>query len=359
MKKKTIYLIGLLLLLFTMPELRASEATEEKPFNPKEAIFEHLLDEYGWKIPLTHYHLELPVIVKDFKGEWHLFCSSHLREGNTHKGFYIATEGVNKGKIEALDDSGLIYRPFDISVTKNVLALMVAAILLCISMIPLSRYYKKKGFKAPRKGLGILEMIAEMIYRDVILALLGKEARRYAPYLLTLFFFILFVNLLGMIVIFPGGANLTGNISITLVLAALTFIIVNVFGTKDYWKEIFWPDVPTWLKCPIPIIPVIELFGIFTKPVALMIRLFANMMGGHLILLVLISLIFIFGAMGAVVMGATAVVSVIFSVFMSLIDFLICFIQAYVFTMLTTLFISMGRVKEEHHQPEKNNKINV
>lgn len=109
------------------------------------------------------------------------------------------------------------------------------------------------------------------------------------PYLLTLFFFILLMNLMGLIVIFPGGANLAGNMSVTLVLAVCTFVVVNFSGRKGYWKDIFWPEVPTWLKCPVPMMPVIEIFGVFTKPIALMIRLFANMLGGHLITLVLIS----------------------------------------------------------------------
>ena len=163
--------------------------------------------------------------------------------------------------------------------------------------------------------------------------------------MLTLFFFILFSNLLGLIVIFPGGANVMGNMAVTMVLAVCTFVVVNVSGTKHYWKEVFWPEVPAWLKVPVPMMPVIEIFGVFTKPVALMIRLFANMLGGHLITLVLISLIFLFGAMGAVVTGVTTVVAVAFAVFMTLIDLLICFIQAYVFMMLSTIFISLARAK--------------
>ena len=152
---------------------------------------------------------------------------------------------------------------------------------------------------------------------------------------------------MGLIVVFPGGTNLMGNISITFVLSICTFVVVNVSGRKKYWKEIFWPDVPTWLKFPVPMMPLIELFGIFTKPVALMIRLFANMLGGHLITLVLVSLIFIFSTMGAAAAGGTAIVAVIFAVFMGLIDLLICFIQAYVFFMLSTIFISLALPEEE------------
>ena len=170
---------------------------------------------------------------------------------------------------------------------------------------------------------------------------------------------VLVMNLLGLIVIFPGGANLTGNIAVTLVLSVITFLIVNIFGTKHYWKEIFWPDVPLWLKFPIPIMPIIELFGIFTKPAALTVRLFANMMGGHIIVIVLTLLIFILAVMGPVVTGATTVVSILFSIFMLLIDVLVSFVQAYVFTMLSTLFIALAQEKghEEHKTPEtKTNK---
>ena len=163
------------------------------------------------------------------------------------------------------------------------------------------------------------------------------------------------MNLLGLIVIFPGGANLTGNIAVTMVLALFTFFITNLFGSKHYWKDIFWPEVPLWLKFPIPIMPMIEVFGIFTKPAALMVRLFANMMGGHMIVIVLTLLIFIFAALGGVAVGAgTSVVSVAFSLFMLLLDTLVSFIQAYVFTMLSTLFISMAVCDphEAHHSEE-------
>ena len=199
---------------------------------------------------------------------------------------------------------------------------------------------------------GAIEFLILFIYDGVIKPTLKDKATRFAPYLLTVFFFILVMNLLGLIVIFPGGANLTGNIAVTLVLALLTFFITNLCATKHYWKEIFNPDVPWWLKWPIPIMPVIELFGIFTKPAALTVRLFANMMGGHMIVIVLTLLIFIFAFMGPVVTGATAVVSILFSVFMLCIDVLVSFIQAYVFTMLSTLFIALGQ-EDGHHEEHK------
>ena len=157
------------------------------------------------------------------------------------------------------------------------------------------------------------------------------------------FFFVLVNNLMGLIPIFPGGANITGNIAITMVLALCTFIMINVFGSKEYWKDIFWPNVPVWLKCPIPMMPVIELFGIFTKPFALMIRLFANIMAGHAAILSLVAIIFITVKSGALINGPMTVVSVLFGIFMDGLEVLVAFIQAYVFTMLSAVFIGLSR----------------
>lgn len=348
MKKNTLLLLCLLLVAWVSPALSETPAGEEKPFDVKETIFEHLLDEYGWKLPFSEsLKLHLPIIVRDSEGQWHSFSSARLEDGNVHNGFYIAHDGDNKHKIEAIDATGNKYRPLDFSITKNVLALFITAGLILWVFLSLARYYRKDPLRAPRKVLGAFDALVQMIYDQVIVSTLGSESKRFAPYLLTLFFFIFFANILGLMVIFPAGANLTGNISITLVLAVITFVVVNVVGTKEYWHEIFWPDVPRWLKFPIPIMPVIEVFGVITKPIALLVRLFANMMGGHMIILVLISLIFLFGAMGSAVVGGTTIISVFFSLFMMLIDALICFIQAYVFTLLSTLFIGLARVKSK------------
>lgn len=240
------------------------------------------------------------------------------------------------------------YKPHDVSITKNVLAMLIAAVVLTLMVMSVVWWYSRKGMKAPRKGLGFLEMLIDFIYTGVIKSTLGDRAKKYAPFLLTAFFFILIMNLFGLIVIFPGGANLTGNIAITLVLAIMVFVITNINGNKHYWKEIFWPDVPLFLKFPIPIMQFIEIFGIFTKPAALCVRLFANMMGGHMIVITLTLLIFIFAAFGAIAAGGSVFVSVIFSIFMLLLDVLVSFIQAYVFTLLATIFISMST--EKHHE---------
>ena len=408
----------ILLLCLAIPSVAYANEEEKEGVDVKEIIFEHLGDGYGWEVPFVHqYRIPLPVIVRAEDGSWHCFSSSNLTElietENEETGkvehhlvpvpysitkddkeytFMIAKEGSHKDKVVQLlpldekqnttvalqavsiakaDNLAMTqvnvpgyynadgkfyaeYKPWDISITKNVLALFISAIVVTLLLMSVVRWYRKNPLKAPRKGNGFLELIVEFVYDGVIKNTLGKNAPRFAPYLMTAFFFILVMNLLGLIVIFPGGANLTGNIAITLVLAVMTFIVTNVKAKKHYWKEIFWPDVPIWLKCPLPIMQFIEIFGIFTKPAALCVRLFANMMGGHMIVITLILLIFIFGAFGMAAAGGVTVVSIAFTIFMLALDVLVSFIQAYVFTMLSTLFIALAQEEghEEHAKHE-------
>lgn len=329
---------------------------ESEEINAKEIIFEHLGDAYGWEVPFNHHvRIPLPIIVYASDG-FHIFSSARVTSGEAYTDgditFKIAgKESDYKGKVVEVCADGTELKPWDISITKNVMALFITVVLVFGLLYWLARFYRNRGMKAPRRGLGGIELLVDFIYDGVVKSTLGAKARKFAPYLMTVFFFIFFMNLLGLIVIFPGGANLTGNIAVTMVLALCTFFMTNFFGTKHYWKDIFWPDVPIWLKCPIPIMQVIEVFGIFTKPAALTVRLFANMMGGHMIVIVLTLLIFIFAAINLAVGGVTVVVSGAFSIFMLLIDVLVSFIQAYVFTMLSTIFISLAQVeehKEEH-----------
>lgn len=331
----------------------AAEETDEHKFDIKETIFEHLGDGYGWEVPFNHHkRIPLPVIVWGKDG-LHIFSSSRVTHGEEYVDgdatLKIATEGDYKGKLVEIVD-GKEYKPWDFSITKNVCAIFIACIIVALLLLQLARWHKKNPFKAPRKMTGAIEALVEFIYAGVIKPTLKEKSAKFAPYLLTVFFFIFFMNLLGLIVVFPGGANVTGNIAVTMVLAIMTFVMTNFFGTKVYWKEIFWPDVPIWLKCPLPIMQIIEVFGIFTKPAALTVRLFANMMGGHMIVLILTLLIFIFASMGVAVASGTAAISIAFSVFMLLIDVLVSFIQAYVFTMLSTIFISLAQAKHEEHE---------
>ena len=338
----------------------ATADSAEAAINPKEIMFEHLLDGYGWEVPFDHHHrIPLPVIVYGTDG-LHIFSSSHLNHGHEYTDgnatFVIAgPESKYKDKVVELVD-GKEVRPWDFSITKNVAALFISCLLVLGLMLWLAHFHRKHPYKTPRKGLGAIEAVVTFVYDGVVKPILGPVAPKFAPYLMTAFFFILAMNLLGLIVIFPGGANLTGNIAVTLVLSICTFLATNLFANKHYWKEILWPDVPLWLKFPLPIMPVIEIFGMFTKPAALTIRLFANMMGGHMIVITLTLLIFIFSAISPVAGGAATVISLFFQLFMLLIDVLVSFIQAYVFTMLSTIFIGLANEHEEEKVEKKDKK---
>ncbi len=335
----------------------ADDSNSSKAINPKEILFHHLLDRYGWEVPFSHTHsIPLPIIVYCNDGGFYCFSSARVDHGKTYtdgdKTFAIAGhDSPYSGKVVEITPEGEI-RPWDFSITKNVAAIFITALLVGGLILWLASFYRRNPYKAPRKGLGAIEVCVTFVYDGVIKPILGHNARRFAPYLLTVFFFILMMNLLGLIVIFPGGANLTGNIAVTLVLAVCTFLATNIWGNKHYWKEIFWPDVPTWLKAPLPIMPIIEMFGMFTKPAALTIRLFANMMGGHMIVLTFIVLIFIFAAISPAAGAGVSIVSVAFSIFMLLIDVLVSFIQAYVFTMLSTIFIGLAHEHEHEHEAQ-------
>jgi F-type H+-transporting ATPase subunit a len=232
---------------------------------------------------------------------------------------------------------------------------MITALLLMALVLGSARWYSKHDAvqEGSPKGLaGLMEMMIMMVNDDLIKASIGeKDYRKYAPYLLTVFFFIFLSNLLGIVPFFPGGANVTGNIAVTMVLALCTFFAVNVFGNKHYWKEVLWPDVPLFLKFPLPIMQTIELFGLISKPFSLMVRLFANIMAGHTVLIALTCLVFITVNMGATMNGVMTVFSVLLSVFMLVLEVLVAYIQAYVFTMLSAVFIGLSR--KEHHAAHK------
>lgn len=332
-----------------VPAALTKAQAAEGDIDVNELVFGHIGDAYQWHIAKfgdTEVSIPLPVIVKSSTG-WHVFSSARLEEG-PYEGLYVAEGGAYDGKIVERNAAGEEVRPLDISITKNVLGLFINSAVLLVIMMSCVRWYKKHPLEdgAPKGGVGMIEATVLSIYNDVIKGCIGENYRRYAPYLLTAFFFVLVNNLMGLIPIFPGGANVTGNIAITLVLALCTFVLTNVYGTKAYWKEIFWPDVPTWLKAPIPMMPLIEFFGIFTKPFALMIRLFANIMAGHTIILALTCLIFITVSMGMIVnLGMTAV-SVLFCVFMNCLELFVACLQAYIFTLLSANYIGLAKVKE-------------
>lgn len=359
------YILLLVCLIVTIPQSvfasSESKAEEGEDLNIKELILEHVADSYEWHICTigdTHVSIPLPVIVFGESSGLNVFMSSKFHHGaNEYNGFRIAPSGDNKGKIVETNAKGEEVRPWDFSLTKNALSLIMSSILLVVIILSLAKWYKKHSPeddpKVPGGFFGFMELFIMNINDDIVKPCVGKNHKKFAPYLLTAFFFIFINNLMGLIPIFPGGANVTGNIAITLVLAIFTMVIVNIFGTKEYFKEIFWPDVPTWLKVPIPIMPVIELVGVFTKPFALMIRLFANILAGHSIVLGLVCLIFVTAKLGAGISASMTAVSVIMTIFIDLVELLVAYIQAYVFTMLSAVFIGLAQV-EPHHAKEKN-----
>jgi F-type H+-transporting ATPase subunit a len=232
-------------------------------------------------------------------------------------------------------------KPMDFSITKNVLSLFMGAILILLILLSVARYYKKNGAVAPKGIAKFLEPIIVMVRDDIAKANIDHHKyNKYVPYLLTVFFFIWLNNMLGLIPFLPGGANLTGNISVTLFLAVCTLLVTVFSGNKNYWGHIFWmPGVPVPMKF---FMMPIELIGVLTKPFALMIRLFANITAGHIIVLALISIIFINKNV------AWGGLSVPMALFISILELLVAFLQAFLFAMLSALFIGAA-VEEAHH----------
>ena len=338
-----------------------TEVPKEEKFDAKSFIFGHTGDAYCYHItemkgePVC---IWLPVIVKcKDGGGWHCFSSKHvceLKEGETfeHNGahFYVSPISTKfPGKLVEVKADGSISRPFDISFTKNAFGIFLVCIFLLAFFLPAAMKYKKDPMAKPSKYQGLVEWLTYTVLDGIIKPNVPeKKVKKFAPYLLTVFFFIFFANLFGLIPFFPFGANVTGNLSITVVLALLTYFFVNVFGSKHYWKDILWPDVPIFLKA-FPLMPIIELISTITKPFALMVRLFANILAGHIVIMVLMALIFIIGGMyGAGMGGVMSIVSIFMTIFMTALELLVAYIQAYVFTILSSLFIGMAQHEPEH-----------
>lgn len=345
--------IILLMLALVCPEISGRADNDAAEIDVGEILFGHISDSYGWHITDwngSHVSIPLPCIVRSSTG-WHVFMSSKLEHGHEYEGLFIAEEGRYEDKIVERGTGGELVRPFDISITKNVASLMFTAVLLIIIVLSTARWYRKHDTAqegAPGGFAGLMELMIMMVNDEIIKPSVGeKHYRKYAPYLLTAFFFIFLCNLLGLVPFFPGGANVTGNIAVTMMMALFTFIAINVFADRHYWKEIFWPDVPLFLKFPIPIMQTIELFGVISKPFSLMVRLFANIMAGHMMVLGLVSVIFVTVKLGPVINGSMTVIAMVFGLVINCLELLVAFIQAYVFTMLSAVFIGMAH-QEEH-----------
>ena len=340
-----------------------AEETHEDELDAGKMIIEHLIDSHEWHLwTWKGHHVSIPLpVFLIHNGEFHAFWSNKLAHGHQHKGFYIENEGAQKGKIlrtvqhgmmddEVIGEAGFGKLPLDLSITKNVLAILMSCIMLILVFTSIAKAYRRREGQAPKGLQSLLEPIIIFVRDDIAKSSIGeKRYERYMPFLLTVFFFIFLNNIMGIIPFFPGGANVTGNIAVTGVMAIFTFLITTFSGNKAYWRHIInAPGVPWWLKFPIPLMPIVEIVGMFTKPFVLRVRLFANMTAGHTIILGFISLIFIFGNLNTFLgLGIGIGFSIPFAVFMSLLELLVAFIQAYVFTLLSALYFGMAI--EEHH----------
>ena len=325
----------------------------KEKFRADKMIIDHIVDAYEWHITTigkTHISIPLPVILYSKQSGFHCFMSSKFHHGEHMVGnFKIAKEKPYEGKIVEVIN-GKEVRPYDFSITKNVVAILFSMLLILWIFISSAKRYKANPNAAPKGIQSFIEPVVLFVRDDIAKSSIGeKRYEKFTPYLLSIFFFIWINNMLGMIPIFPGGANITGNITVTMLLAIFTFLITTFSGNKHYWQEIFNnPVVPWWLKLPIPLMPIVEFMGIFTKPFVLMVRLFANMSAGHIVALGFYSLIFIFGNMNLGAGYGISIVSLIFTVFMALLELLVAFIQAYVFTLLSALYFGMAQPQETH-----------
>ena len=354
-------------------ESAAADHGKKEGFDANEVIFSHIMDahEYhflditdkdGVKKPIG---IPLPVILYSPDKGFSAFMSSKFHHGHTvHEGYrlldrhFMQEKGLDTlktaggtpvfkaGKIYRVDEAGMPLadaKVYDLSLTRNVTQMILALTLLTWILVGMANKYKRSGSgKAPSGLQNAIEPVITFVRDEVAKPNLGAKWSKYLPYLLTVFFFILINNIFGLI---PGSANVTGNIAFTLVFAAISFVVILFSTNRHFWGHIFNPPVPGFVK---GILVPVEILGVFTKPFALMIRLFANMMAGHIIIICLISLIFIFGGLSKAIGWGFSPVSIAFAVFIYLIEVLVAFIQAFIFTNLTAVFIGQA-FEGEHH----------
>jgi F-type H+-transporting ATPase subunit a len=344
---------------------------ETKKFDANEVIFGHVLDAHqfhflsykGSDSQQHHVGISLPVMLYSSQKGFSVFSSAKFHHGeHEYEGYRLVTEeykktlfekGYKEEELKGLRNESIIavnadgtpskeVKVYDFSLTRNVVQMLIALALMVWLLLAVAKRYKAHGAtKAPKGMQNLIEVLITFIRDEVAKPNLGHAYKRYMPYLLTTFFFILINNVIGLI---PGTANVTGNIAFTLVLGVISFIIILFSTNKHYWAHIFNPPVPGGVK---PIMIPVEILGIFTKPFALIIRLFANMIAGHIIIICLISLIFIFGNLSNGVGWGFSPISIGFTVFIYFIEILVAFIQAYIFVNLTAVFI--GQAFEGSH----------
>lgn len=336
-------LLSILLLLLLAYQTNASPSNNEQheDFSTVDYVFEHINDSHEWfffSLGQKHITLPLPIIVYSKHSGLSIFLSSKFHHPNIDFSFYIEAEGDNKGKIfEKLPD-GTISTPLDLSITKTLVGVILVAFLLIYLGLQAAKSAKTNSQQAPKRLQNIVEMLVIFVRDQIAIPFIGKNYKKYTPFLITLFIFILMANLIGLVL--PLQIGVTSNIAVTLALAAITFLITIASGNRQYWSHIFNPDAPWFMKTPIlPLMQLIEVIGVIIKPTILMIRLFANMLAGHMIVTVLVALIFLFSASIHPIAGAgVSVISVLFSVFIVLLDILVSFIQAYIFTLLSAMY---------------------
>mgnify|MGYP001426869443 CR=1 FL=1 len=337
-------------------EAHIAPKEDKEKFDAVKMIMHHISDAHEFHV-VGDVTVALPVILYTEKGLVTFMSSEFDHDDHGHKVFvknderfvknhehiyYASEEPDAHGAFVNLDENGLVLNaaPLDFSITKNVFSMFMSALLLLIIFISVAASYKKKGVTSAPSGFQNLMETLILFVRDEIVRpnITASKADKFFPYLLTVFFFIWINNMIGLVPFFPFSSNLTGNIAFTMTMAICTMVITNVNGNKNYWGHIFWmPGVPTAMKI---VLAPIELIGVFTKPFALMVRLFANITAGHIIILSLISIIFIMGASWSALSGPL-------TLFMNVLELLVAFLQAYVFTLLSALFI--GQAVDEHH----------
>ncbi len=331
-------------------------------FNATEVIFGHIADSHEWHLfdlngkPVA---MPLPVIIYKPGAGLEMFSSAHFEEwekmedgktkrSGSYNGYHL--EKNMKEKLIA-DDGSKIY---DISITKNILSMLISVVLLLWLMMSVAKKYQAKGsLTAPSGMQNAMESVIIFMRDEVAKPNLGHKYKKYMPLILTVFFFIWINNMLGLL---PGGANFTGNIAVTLCLSVVAFIVMIVNANKHFWSHLLNPPgVPLGIK--FLLVPI-EIISLFIKPVALTIRLFANMLAGHIVILSVISMIFIFGFLSKVAGIGFVPVSLVFAIFMFFLELLVAAIQAFIFANLTAVFIGQA-IEDVHHHHENGQEYNV
>lgn len=364
-KSAILFLFSLLVALPALASGGEESHEEEKGFNAGDMIMHHVLDAHEIHFITLHEntpeekHISIPLpIILYHEGDFFVGMSSEFHHADHHTvGNYImdhdklyVSDGHGEIKYEdKVLPSGEVVKeavtPLDLSITKTVAGTLLVMMLMMWLFFTVAKGYKKRDGQAPKGVQSFMEPLIVFIRDEVAKPSIGHNYQRFMPFLLTVFFFIWVSNMLGTIP-FIGGFNITGNIAITLTLATFTFVITTVSGNKNYWAHIFaTPGVPVWL---LPLMIPIEIMGMFIKPIVLTLRLFANITAGHIIILSFMSLIFIFSNLYGVGAGyGVSVLSLAFSIFMNVLELLVAFLQAYVFTLLSALYF--GAAVEEHH----------